>query len=120
MGVSRRELYDVYAAVLLLEKYENVTDSKEGEMKKNDRQFGFMMRSGHSDEEIARAMEGLCVACGSSNAHTLARKLVELNNEGFIQISDEKPSDVYKELSRAFGKLNVSSKALSEALRRER
>ncbi len=120
MGVSRRELYDVYAAVLLLEKYENVTDSKEGEMKKNDRQFGFMMRSGHSDEEIARAMEGLCVACGSSNAHTLARKLVELNNEGFIQISDEKPGDVYSELCAVFGVPNIKDKAFREAWRKER
>ena len=41
-------------------------------------------------------------------------------DEGFIQIGDEKPSDVYRELCRAFGELNVSSKALSEALRRER
>ena len=32
------------------------------------RQFGFMMRSGHSEVEIARAMEGLRVACGGSNA----------------------------------------------------
>ena len=50
----------------------------------------------------------------------LARKLMELNDEGFIQIGDEKPSEVYRELCRAFGELNVSSKALSEALRRER
>lgn len=34
MGVSRRELYDVYAAVLLLEKYGNVTDNKGGKPKK--------------------------------------------------------------------------------------
>ena len=31
--VSRREQYDVYAAVLLLEKYGNVNDSKAGEVK---------------------------------------------------------------------------------------
>ena len=84
------------------------------------RQFGFMMRSGHTQEEIDRAMEGLRVACGGSNAHALARKLMELNDEDFIQIGDEKPSEVYRELCRTFGELNVSSKALSEALRRER
>lgn len=84
------------------------------------RQFAFMMRSGHTQEEIDRAMDGLRVACGGSNAHALARKLMELNDEGFIQIGDEKPSEVYRELCRAFGELNVSSKALSEALRRER
>lgn len=33
MGVSRRELYDVYAALLLLERYGDATDSKAGEMK---------------------------------------------------------------------------------------
>ena len=84
------------------------------------RQFGFMMHSGHSEEEIARAMEGLYVACGGSNAHAIARKLLELNDAGFIQIDDEKPSDVYSELCRVFGELNVSSKAFSEALRIER
>jgi hypothetical protein len=35
MGVSRRELYDVYAAVLLLEKYGNETDCKAGKPKKS-------------------------------------------------------------------------------------
>lgn len=34
MSVSRRELYDVYAAVLLLEKYGDVTDNKAGKSKK--------------------------------------------------------------------------------------
>ena len=84
------------------------------------RQFAFMMRSGHTQEEIDRAMDGLRVACGGQNAHAIARKLLELNKAQFIQISDEKPSDVYGELCRVFGDLNVSKDALSEALRRER
>ena len=84
------------------------------------RQFAFMMRSGHTQEEIDRAMDGLRVACAGQNAHAIARKLLELNKAQFIQISDEKPSDVYGELCRVFGELNVSKDALSEALRRER
>ena len=44
MGVSRRELYDVYAAVLLLEKYGNATDHKAEEVIK-------------VTEEIAMAMQ---------------------------------------------------------------
>ena len=84
------------------------------------RQFAFMMRSGHTQEEIDRAMDGLRVACTGQNAHAIARKLLELNKAQFIQISDEKPSDVYGELCRVFGELNVSKDALSEALRRER
>lgn len=84
------------------------------------RQFAFIMRSGHTQEEIDRAMDGLRVACGGQNAHAIARKLLELNKAQFIQISDEKPSDVYGELCRVFGDLNVSKDALSEALRRER
>lgn len=84
------------------------------------RQFAFMMRSGHTQEEIDRAMDGLRVACAGQNAHVIARKLLELNKAQFIQISDEKPSDVYGELCRVFGELNVSKDALSEALRRER
>ena len=44
MGVSRRELYDVYAAVLLLEKYGNATDGKAEEVIK-------------VTEEIAMAMQ---------------------------------------------------------------
>lgn len=35
MGVSRRELYDVYAAVLLLERYGNITDNKARKSKKD-------------------------------------------------------------------------------------
>ena len=84
------------------------------------RQFAFMMRSGHTQEEIDRAMDGLRVACAGQNAHAIARKLWELDGEGYIQIGDEKPSDVHSELCRVFGKLNVSKDALSEALRRER
>ena len=84
------------------------------------RQFAFMMRSGHTQEEIDKAMDGLRVACAGKNAHAIARKLLELNKAQFIQISDEKPSDVYGELCRVFGELNVSKDALSEALRRER
>ena len=84
------------------------------------RQFAFMMRSGHTQEEIDKAMDGLRVACAGQNAHAIAPKLLELNKAQFIQISDEKPSDVYGELCRVFGELNVSKDALSEALRRER
>ena len=84
------------------------------------RQFAFMMRSGHTQEEIDKAMDGLRVACAGQNAHAIARKLLELNKAQFIQISDEKPSDVYGELCRVFGELKVSKDALSEALRRER
>ena len=84
------------------------------------RRFGFMMHSGHSEEQMQTAMEGLRMVCAGNNAHAIARKLLELNETGFIQISDEKPSDVYNELCRVFGELNVSTKALSEALRRER
>ena len=84
------------------------------------RQFAFMMRSGHTQEEIDRAMDGLRVACAGQNAHAIARKLTELNGEGYIQIGDEKPSDVYKELEAVFGMPTIKEKAFREAWRLER
>ena len=101
---------------------EGVRKEEQGDTTVNvdGRRFGFMMHSGHSEEQMQTAMEGLRMVCAGNNAHAIARKLLELNETGFIQISDEKPSDVYNELCRVFGELNVSTKALSEALRRER
>ena len=120
MGVSRRELYDVYAAVLLLEKYGNATDHKDEKLKEDSRSFAFMMHSGHSEEQMQTAMEGLRVVCKGKNAHAIARKLWELNKAGFIQIDDEKPSNVYNELSAVFGIPNINEKAFREAFREER
>ena len=120
MGVSRRELYDVYAAVLLLEKYGNATDHKAEKLKEDSRSFAFMMHSRHSEEQIQTAMEGLRVVCKGKNAHAIARKLWELNKAGFIQIDDEKPSNVYNELSAVFGVPNINEKAFREAFREER
>lgn len=120
MGVSRRELYDVYAAVLLLEKYGNATDHKAEKLKENSRSFAFMMHSGHSEEQMQTAMEGLRVVCKGQNAHAIARKLWELNKAGFILIDDEKPLNVYKELSAVFGIPNINEKAFREAFREER
>lgn len=120
MGVSRRELYDVYAAVLLLEKYGNATDHKAEILKEDSRSFAFMMHSGHSEEQIQAAMDGLRVVCKGKNAHAIARKLWELNKAGFILIDDEKPSNVYNELSAVFGVPNINEKAFREAFREER
>lgn len=120
MGVSRRELYDVYAAVLLLEKYGNATDHKAEKLKEDSRSFAFMMHSGHSEEQMQTAMEGLRVVCKGQNAHAIARKLWELNKAGFILIDDEKPLNVYKELSAVFGIPNINEKAFREAFREER
>ena len=120
MGVSRRELYDVYAAVLLLEKYGNATDHKAEKLKEDSRSFAFMMHSGHSEEQMQTAMEGLRVVCKGNNAHAIARKLWELNKAGFILIDDEKPLNVYKELSAVFGIPNINEKAFREAFREER
>ena len=120
MGVSRRELYDVYAAVLLLEKYGNATDHKAEKLKEDSRSFAFMMHSGHSEEQMQTAMEGLRVVCKGKNARAIARKLWELNKAGFILIDDEKPLNVYKELSAVFGIPNINEKAFREAFREER
>lgn len=81
--------------------------------------FAFAMRAGHTAEQIDKAMDELRVVCAGSNAHSLARKLVELENEGYVQVLDEKPSDVFKELQASFGVENIKEKAFREALRRE-
>lgn len=94
-------------------------DNTNRSVKVEHAQFAFAMRAGHSPEQIAKAMDELRVVCGGNNAHSLARKLVELENDGFVQVLDEKPSDVYKELQASFGLGNIKEKAFREAMRRE-
>lgn len=79
--------------------------------------FAFMMHSGHSPEQIAEAMERLSILCAGKNSRALMRKLVELDKDGYIQLDDVKPKELYHELKRSFSMPSITESALAESYR---
>lgn len=81
------------------------------------RTFGFIIRSRHSPKDIEAKMESLRLKCHNGNSRSLVRMLYELNDDGFIDISDVSATELYKELERVFGLTGVKQRAFIESYR---
>lgn len=82
--------------------------------------FAFIIRRHHSQAEIDDAMEKLSVKWQGTNSRALARTLVDLDKDEFIDISDVSAAELYKELSRVFGVPNIKKDTFAESLRIQR
>ena len=100
-----------------LENGEDGNSSDEELPSKTEKTFGFIIRSRHSPKDIDAKMESLRVKCHNGNSRSLVRMLYELNDDGFIDISDVGATELYNELERAFGLAGVKLRTFIESYR---